>query len=105
MKHLLNNHSRSRISLIRTAAISLWAVQPASAGTEHWKAVPGTSASTNWSDSANWTGISPPQTYFNEVDFTGIGAVGAPGVINNVLDNTSTIAQMPIWQLDFIPTN
>src|ERR1017187_9278641 len=105
MKNLLENRILARFSLLLTVALSLWAVQPASAGTEHWKAVPGTSASTNWSDSANWTGISPPQTYFNEVDFTGIGAVGAPGVINNVLDNTSTIAQMPIWQLAFIPTN
>jgi autotransporter-associated beta strand protein len=107
MNKLQRIHSRHHILCASLLAIvlSLLALQNASAGTEHWKAVPGTSTTTNWTDSANWTGISPPQTYFNEVDFTGIGAVGAPGVINNVFDNATGVAQMPIWQLDFIPTN
>jgi autotransporter-associated beta strand protein len=67
--------------------------------------VPGTSATTNWTDAANWAGVSPAQTYYNQVQFIGIGAVGGPGIINNVLDNTTGVAQMPIWELDIIPTN
>jgi autotransporter-associated beta strand protein len=83
----------------------MWAVQYASAGTEHWIGNPGVTATTNWNDAANWTGIAPPQTFFNQVQFWNIGAVGAPGVINNVLDSTSGVAQMPIWELDYISTN
>jgi autotransporter-associated beta strand protein len=107
MKDLLKNRIGARFSLLLTVALSLGAVQQARAGTEHWIGNPGVTATTNWSDSANWTGISPPQTYYNEVDFWSIGAVGAPGVINNVLDSTAAPgpAQMPIWQLDYIPTN
>jgi len=33
---------------------------------------PGVSATTNWTDAANWT--SPQQTYYNQVQFTGTGA-------------------------------
>ena len=105
MKNLLENSTGARFSLILTVALSLWDALPARASTEHWIGVPGTSANTNWSSSANWS--SPQQTYFNQVDFTGIGAIGAPGVINNVLDSTAAPgpSQVPIYQLDFIPTN
>src|ERR1035437_4160699 len=105
MKTPLENRIGARFSLILTGAFSLWAIQPASAGTEQWKGVPGTSATTNWTDSANWTGVTPPQTYNNQVQFKGIGAVGAPGVINNVLDDTTGVATMGTWELDYICTN
>src|SRR5712692_3186494 len=97
--------SASRVSYLSVLALCLVAARSARADYDFWAGVPGTSATTNWTDGANWTGAI--QTYYNEVEFTGIGAVGAPGVINNVLDNTSSPlpAQMPIWELDYVPTN
>jgi fibronectin-binding autotransporter adhesin len=81
------------------------AVSSASAATEQWLGVPDTSATTNWTDGANWT-ASVDQTYYNEVQFTGTGAEANTAFsINNVLDATTGVAQMPIWQLDFIPLN
>lgn len=81
----------------------------ASAATEQWLAVPGTSATTNWTDAANWpTDASQglPQTYYNQVQFTGTGAnANTDFSVNNVLDATTGVAQMPIWQLDFTPLN
>jgi autotransporter-associated beta strand protein len=76
-----------------------------SAATEQWLGVPETSASTNWTDAANWTpGVQ--QTYYNEVQFTGTGAsANTDFSVNNVLDSTTGVAQMPIWQLDFTPLN
>jgi len=77
----------------------------APAATEQWLGVPDTSATTNWTDGANWT-PSVDQTYYNEVQFTGTGAEANTAFgINNVLDATTGVAQMPIWQLDFIPLN
>jgi autotransporter-associated beta strand protein len=77
----------------------------APAATEQWLGVPDTSATTNWTDAANWT-ASVDQTYYNEVQFTGTGAeANTAFAINNVLDATTGVAQMPIWQLDFIPLN
>ncbi len=77
----------------------------APAATEQWLGVPDTSATTNWTDGANWT-ASVDQTYYNEVQFTGTGAEANTAFgINNVLDGTTGVAQMPIWQLDFIPLN
>ncbi|HWY32127.1 MAG TPA: hypothetical protein VNX46_15300, partial [Candidatus Acidoferrum sp.] len=74
------------------------------AATLQWIGVPGGTASTNWSDAANWT--SPQQTYYNQVQFTGTGAsLNSVFSVNNVIDNISTVAQMPIWELDFVPTN
>src|SRR5258708_22999094 len=97
--------SASRVSCLPVLALCLLAARPARADYDFWAGVPGVSATTNWSDGANWTGAI--QTYYNEVEFTGIGAVGAPGVINNVLDDISSPlpAQMPIWELDYVPTN
>src|SRR5882757_6906097 len=67
------------------------------AASEQWQGVPGVSASTNWTDAANWT--SPQQTYFNQVQFTGTGANNnANYSVNNVLDGTTGVAQMPIWE-------
>ena len=78
----------------------------ARAATEQWIGVPGVNTDTNWSDAANWS--SPQQTYFNQVQFLGIGAnANNNTAVNNVLDSTAAPgpAQMPIWELDFTPTN
>lgn len=85
-----------------------FAVQPAHAANDFWAGVPGITATTNWTDAANWTftGQASPQTYFNEVEFTGVGASPNSSVaVNNVLDNVNGIAQMPMYELDYIPTN
>ena len=77
----------------------------ASAATEQWLGVPGVSATINWTDAANWT-PSVQQTYYNQVQFTGTGAsANTDFSVNNVLDSTTGVAQMPIWQLDFTPLN
>ena len=87
-------------------ALTLFALAGPSARADYnfWAGVPGTSATTNWTDGANWTGA--VQTYYNEVEFLGIGA--SPNnttAVNNVLDGTSGVSQMPIWELDYVPTN
>ncbi|HEY4415218.1 MAG TPA: autotransporter-associated beta strand repeat-containing protein [Verrucomicrobiae bacterium] len=75
------------------------------AATEQWLGVPGTSATTNWTDAANWT-ASVDQTYYNQVQFNGTGAsANTDFSINNVLDATTGVSQMPIWRLDFFPLN
>jgi fibronectin-binding autotransporter adhesin len=84
--------------------ISAFAAHSSFAATEQWLGVPGISATTNWTDAANWT--SPQQTYYNQVQFTGTGANNSANFsVNNVLDDTTGVAQMPIWELDYIPTN
>lgn len=90
------------------AALASFAVQSAHAAYDYWAGDPGITATTNWTDQANWTfaGQSSPQTYYNEVEFTGVGASANNNVsVNNVLDNTTGVAQMPIWELDYTPTN
>ena len=97
----------AKFSPILTLIFSLWAVQQAPAGTEHWKAVPGTSATTNWTDTANWTGVNPPQTFFNNVDFN-VAAGGSPVnnfTVNNVFTAATGVAQMPMFGLRYYATN
>ncbi len=85
-------------------ALSAIAAYSATAASEQWIGVPGVSATTNWTDAANWT--SPQQTYYNQVQFTGTGAnLNSVFSINNVLDSATGVAQMPIWELDYVPTN
>src|ERR1700743_3154297 len=93
-----------RRGLLFAAAFGLLAASSAKAATESWAGTPGVSATTNWTDGANWT--APMQTYFNQVEFAGVGA-SANNVFefNNVLDGTGGVSQMPIWELDYIPTN
>ena len=94
----------SRLALLFTSTLGLTIAQSARAGYDFWAGVPGTSATTNWTDAANWTGT--VQTYYNEVEFTGAGANANNDVtVNNVLDSTTGVAQVPIWELDYIPTN
>ncbi len=86
-------------------AILSMAAYSASAATEQWLGDPGVSATTNWTDAANWTpGVD--QTYYNQVQFIGTGTNPNSVVsVNNVLDGTSGVAQMPIWELDYVVTN
>ncbi|TAL02140.1 MAG: hypothetical protein EPO07_07655, partial [Verrucomicrobia bacterium] len=78
--------------------------QRAAAATIQWQGQPGVSATTNWSDAANWT--APSQTYYNQVQFLGTGA-NAPGdlTVNTLFDSATAASQMPIWQLDFNNVN
>jgi len=90
-------------SLIKIIILAL-TVSSASADTEQWLGVPGTSATTNWTDVANWNG--PQQTYYNQVQFTGTGASANNNFsVNNVLDSATGVAQMPVWELDYVPVN
>ena len=85
-------------------ALAFFIAQTAHAGTTYWAGVPGVSADTNWSDTANWTGAQ--QTYYNQVVFNGVGANANNNfAVNNVLDQVTGPAQMPIWELDYIPVN
>ena len=85
-------------------AVSVFAAHSSFAATEQWLGVPGVSATTNWTDAANWNSVQ--QTYYNQVQFTGTGANNnANYSVNNVLDAATGVAQMPIWELDYVPTN
>jgi fibronectin-binding autotransporter adhesin len=85
-------------------AISVFAAFSGYAASEQWIGVPGVSATTNWTDAANWS--SPQQTSYNQVQFTGTGEnLNSVFSINNVLDAATGVAQMPIWELDYTPTN
>src|SRR5260370_8202105 len=96
--------SASRVSYLSVLALCLVAARSARADYNFWAGVPGVSATTNWTDAANWTGAI--QTYYNEVEFTGIGtSANNDFSVNNVLDGTTGVAQVPIWELDFVPTN
>src|SRR6266849_2083226 len=96
--------SASRVSYLFVLALCLMAARSALADYDFWAGVPGVSATTNWTDAANWTGA--VQTYYNEVEFTGIGTSANNNFsVNNVLDGTTGVAQVPIWELDFVPTN
>lgn len=85
-------------------ALSVLAAHSASAATEQWQGVPHVSATTNWTDANNWT--APQQTYYNQVQFTGTGAnANTDFSVNNVLDSVTGVAQVPIWELDYVPVN
>src|ERR1039458_4811884 len=102
--HFQTIMSASRIVPMLALALSVASSPSARAAYDYWAGVPGTSATTNWTDAANWT--SAIQTYYNEVEFTGIGASANNNfAVNNVLDGTTGVAQMPIWELDYAATN
>jgi autotransporter-associated beta strand protein len=75
---------------------------PARAATEHWTAG---GSDLFWSDASNWS--SPQQSYFNNVDFIDNGGTLnlSDFSVNNIVDNTSATAQMPIYMLRMYPTN
>jgi autotransporter-associated beta strand protein len=93
-----------RHGLLLASTLCLFIAIPAKADYDFWAGVPGVNATTNWTDAANWT--SAMQTYYNEVEFTGVGASANNNFdVNNVLDSASGVSQMPIWELDYVPTN
>ncbi len=102
MKPLTNVFTRLGLPF---ASLLLLSVAPyARADFDFWAGLPGTSATTNWTDAGNWTGA--VQTFFNEVEFTGVGAnANNNTAVNNVLDGTSGVSQLPIWELDYVATN
>lgn len=101
---LLTPQMNRRLRWSLACTLGLLVAPLARAGNDFWAGVPGVSATTNWTDAANWT--SAIQTYFNEVEFTGVGAnANNDTTVNNVLDGTTGVSQMPIWELDYIPTN
>ena len=108
---MIHNSARQLSGFLRQALLPVLCLAAGStfAATEQWLGVPGTSATTNWTDAANWPtdpnqGL--PQTYYNQVQFTGTGAsANTDFSVNNVLDGTTGVSQMPIWQLDFTPLN
>lgn len=75
-----------------------------------WTGVSGVSASTNWSDTANWsTAASPAGT---DVLFGDLGAAGAAGTINSVVDDSfqnpfsltfTNMSQNTLFHTVFIP--
>jgi fibronectin-binding autotransporter adhesin len=78
--------------------------KPAQAADDYWVGKPNSTATTNWSDINNWS--SAQQTYYNEVEFLGTGTnANSNFAVNNVLDVTTGVAQMPIWELDYWNTN
>lgn len=87
---LKNKTLRSAVSLLSASCIL--AVGTAFANTELWVGVSGTSATTNWSDNANWnnvtgTGSSGPGG--NDVIFGDGGSINAAATVNSVVDNNS----------------
>jgi len=103
---------RTKVNAGMLLALFAFAAYSGSAASEQWIGVPGVSATTNWTDAANWGNFSgfgsstPPQTYYNQVQFTGTGAnLNSVFSINNVLDSATGVAQMPVWELDYTPTN
>ncbi len=101
---LLTPVTPRRIGLLLASTLSVLAASSARADNDFWAGVPGISATTNWTDGANWTGA--VQTYYNEVEFLGMGAsANNSTAVNNVLDGTSGVSQLPIWELDYAPTN
>ena len=69
------------------AALTPAFCQPGLASTALWLGSPGTSATTNWSDTANWSnGLGPNG---NDTIFGDTGASGTAGTINSVVNNSS----------------
>src|SRR5436305_5605825 len=75
-------------SLVRVlAAISpiiLATSAATAASTALWIGNPGVTATTNWSDSANWSGAAGALA--NDVKFGGTGSAGAPGIVTSAVD-------------------
>jgi len=58
---------------------------------------------TNWSTPENWTQSGAP-TPSNDVDFFDTGAVGAPGIVDNVVDASLTIGSLTYGQTNIYHT-
>ena len=70
------------LAAISPVFLATAAVQAAS--TALWVGNPGVTATTNWSDSANWSGASGALA--NNVIFNGTGAAGAAGIFTSAVD-------------------
>lgn len=83
-----------RLFCILAAGTAVFSTTPiASAATALWIGNPGVTATTNWSDSANWSGASGALA--NDVKFGGTGAAGAAGTVTSLVDanqHPSTLA-------------
>ncbi|MGH7940002.1 MAG: hypothetical protein ACREFR_02895, partial [Limisphaerales bacterium] len=97
--------AQARIAAL--AALVLAIMPAARASNAYWVGIPGVSADTNWSDSANWTSPNGAQsTYYSQVVFNGVGTNANNNfAVNNCLDQISGFVSMPIWELDYTPTN
>lgn len=87
----LKNKALRVSSLLLSAGFAL-AAHTALANTELWVGISGTSATTNWSDNANWnnvTGGGSPGPNGNDVIFGDGGSINAAGTVNSVVDNNS----------------
>src|SRR5260370_16929173 len=90
--------SASRVSYLSVLALCLVAARSARADYNFWAGVPGVSATTNWTDAGNWTGAI--QTYYNEVEFTGIGTSANNNFsVNNLLLTTTRAPHLPVSEL------
>src|ERR1017187_1880228 len=84
--------SRSFANVITWAALAaMGAAGSALANTALWIGNPGVSATTNWSDNANWNNVGGGGAGPNGNDtvFGDAGAVGTAATIDSVVDNSS----------------
>src|ERR1039458_2202341 len=96
--------SASRIAPLLALALSLAFSPSTRAGVEHWT---GAGADQNWTTAANWTGVSPAQTFFNDVDFIDNGGTTTltDFSVNNIFVSATGVSQCPIYMLRMYPTN
>jgi len=92
---------------LAASALAFFITHSAQAANDFWIAVPGVSADTNWSDSGNWSSPNGgTSTSYNQVEFLGTGASANNNfAVNNVADQVSGYLILPIWELDYVPTN
>jgi fibronectin-binding autotransporter adhesin len=90
MKPIANNPPKTdRMAAVLASLLVAVSAFPAHANVELWNAVPGVSATTNWSDSFNWltiSGVGAPGPNGNDLVFGDTGAVGAGGEVTSVVD-------------------
>lgn len=90
MKDPIKNRLPVKSSLLLSVALSLWAVQRASAANAYWVGTNGVSATVNWSDAASFVNGFPTGAaatpYNNASVFNYNTAVQAPGVVTVNVD-------------------
>src|SRR6266404_6234602 len=92
--------SKSKMDPLRLVALlaAMFAMTQlaGAAGTTVWTGVPNTSATTNWSDTLNWSpgpGANNPPGTADTVAFGGLNGSGV-AVVDNVVDSSTTIASL-----------
>jgi autotransporter-associated beta strand protein len=83
--------------LYLVVAAAVMSSAPPVAAQSVWNATNGVSANTNWSTAANWLPIGVPGASSN-VLFIDRGGVASPGIINNVVDASTTVQQLAYRQ-------